>query len=62
MKKQLSIYAVLVFIFIAYNSFFQVKDERLNTLINIIYTSVLFLYIGYIAWVVLKKIGQQKKK
>ncbi len=59
MKKQLFIYAVLVLIFIAYNQFFQLEDERLNNLINILYASMLFLYIGYLAYTVLRKL---KKK
>lgn len=59
MKKQLYIYMFLVVVFIAYNQFFQVKDERLNSLINILFASFLFLYIGYLAFLVLKRL---KKK
>ncbi len=59
MKKQIVIYAILILIFLGYNFFFQVKDERANTLINITFASFLFLYIAYIAFVILKKIGKK---
>ncbi len=59
MKKQLYIYSVLVLAFIVYNQFFQVRDERMNHLINILFASFLFLYIGYLAYLVLQKL---KKK
>lgn len=41
--------------FIAYNLFFAATDDRANTLINIIYASVLFGYMAFMAFVVLKK-------
>lgn len=59
MKKQLYIYSVLVLAFIVYNQFFQVREERMNHLINILFASFLFLYIGYLAYLVLQKL---KKK
>lgn len=59
MKKQIIIYAILIVIFLSYNFFFQVKDERTNNLINIVFTSFLFLYIAYIAFVILKRIGKK---
>lgn len=59
MKKQLYIYSVLVLAFIVYNQFFQLRDERMNHLINILFASFLFLYIGYLAYLVLQKL---KKK
>lgn len=62
MKKQLYIYAVLVIIFIVYNQFFQVADERLNAVINILFASVLFLYIGYMAFVLLKRLKKMRDK
>ena len=37
MKKQLYIYLAMIVAFIVYNQFFQVPDERLNTLINILF-------------------------
>lgn len=61
MKTQLYIYAVLIAIFIAYNQFFQVEDERLNSIINILFASFLFLYIGYLAYLVLQKLKKSRK-
>lgn len=52
----------LVAVFIAYNQFFQVQDERLNSLINILFASFLFLYIGYLAFLVLKRLKKSDRK
>lgn len=60
MKKHLIIYGILVTLFIIYNAFFQVKDEVLNEILNIIFSSILFLYIAIMAWVLLKKIKKGK--
>lgn len=62
MKNQLYIYMLLILAFVGYNQFFQVEDARLNSVINILFASFLFLYIGYIAWAVLKKLRDTKKK
>lgn len=62
MKKQLYIYAVLITIFILYNQFFQVEDEKTNTIINILFASFLFLYIGYLAFLALQKIKKTSRK
>lgn len=62
MKKHLQIYAILILGFVVYNTYFQVEDERVNTAINILYSSVLFLYIGYLAYVLLKKLKKNQKK
>ena len=62
MKKQLYIYAALIVAFIIYNQFFQVEDDRLNEGINIMFASVLFLYIGYLAYLLLKRIKDTGKK
>ncbi len=62
MKKQLIIYAVLIAAFILYNQFFQVEDGRLNDIINILFASVLFLYIAYLGFLALKKIRNISKK
>ena len=62
MKKQLYIYAALIVAFIIYNQFFQVEDNRLNEGINIVFASVLFLYIGYLAYLLLKRIKDTGKK
>lgn len=61
MKKQLYIYAVLVLVFIAYNQFFQVADERMNHLINILFASFLFLYIGYLAYLLMQKLKKKEQ-
>ena len=62
MKKQLFVYLLLILAFIVYNQFFQVPDERTNNLINILFASFLFLYIGYLAFVVLKRMKNTGKK
>ncbi len=61
MKKQLYIYSVLVLAFIAYNQFFQVEDVRTNDLINILFASFLFLYIGYMAYVLIQKLKKKQQ-
>lgn len=62
MKKQLYIYGTLVVAFILYNQFFQVADQRTNEIINILFASFLFLYIGYLAYLLLKRIKDTSKK
>lgn len=62
MKKQLYIYIAVIAVFIAYNQFFAVQDEKLNTIINILFASFLFLYMGYIAWVALRRMKNASKK
>ena len=62
MKKQLYIYVAMIVAFIIYNQFFQVKDERINEGINILFASVLFLYIGYLAYLLLKRIKDTSNK
>ena len=62
MKKQLYIYAAMVIAFIVYNQFFQVEDDRLNEGINILFASILFLYIGFLAYLLLKRIKDTGKK
>ncbi|WKS95693.1 hypothetical protein [Riemerella columbina] len=56
MKKQLYIYMALILLFVGYNLFFKTDNERLNTLINILFSSLLFLYLAYLALVILKKL------
>jgi len=60
MKKHLTVYAVLIALFIIYNIFFKAEDVRTNTAINILFASVLFGYIGYMALVLIKKMGKNK--
>ncbi|MDC8101678.1 MULTISPECIES: hypothetical protein [Chryseobacterium] len=55
MKPQLIIFAILISGFIAYNFFFQSQDDRTNTIINIVFASVLFGYISFMAYALLKK-------
>ena len=59
MKRQLYNYAGIILLYILYNQFFQVKDDRINTIINILFASFLFGYIAYMAIIILKKM---KKK
>lgn len=62
MKKQLYIYMFLVVVFIVYNQFFEVQDERMHNLINILFASFLFLYIGYLAYLVLQRLKKGDRK
>ena len=62
MKKQLMIYAVLVLGYILYNQFVHLENERIHTAINILYASVLFLYIGFLAFTLLRKLKNRSNK
>lgn len=62
MKTQLYIYVAIIVLFIAYNQFFAVEDERMNTIINILFGSFIFLYMGYLAYVALQKMKKASKK
>ena len=55
MKPHLIVFAVLIAIFIAYNFFFRIEDDRMNTVVNIILASILFGYIAFMAYSLLKK-------
>ncbi|MCU7612890.1 hypothetical protein N0B16_00390 [Chryseobacterium sp. GMJ5] len=55
MKPHLIFFAILIAGFIAYNLFFQINDDKTNTVINIIYASILFGYISFMAFTLLKK-------
>ncbi len=55
MKPHLIIFAILIAGFIAYNLFFKIEDDRTNTVVNIMYASVLFAYISFMAYSLLKK-------
>lgn len=55
MKRQLYNYAGIIILYILYNQFFRVEDEKTNAIINILFASFLFGYIAYMAIVVLKK-------
>lgn len=62
MKRHLYIYGLLILIFISYNQFFRVEDERIDTIINILFASFLFLYIGFLAFTLLNKLKKSSKK
>nr|WP_315032915.1 hypothetical protein [uncultured Chryseobacterium sp.] len=55
MKPQLIIFAILIAGFIVYNFFFQSQDDKTNTVINILFASILFGYISFMAYSLLKK-------
>ncbi|WP_419868757.1 hypothetical protein [Chryseobacterium sp. CT-SW4] len=55
MKTQLIVFAILIAGFIIYNLFFRLGDDKLDTVVNIIYASVLFAYISFMAYSLLKK-------
>ncbi|MCY0970711.1 hypothetical protein [Chryseobacterium wangxinyae] len=55
MKIHLIFFAVLIAGFIAYNLFFEIDDDRTNTVVNILYASILFGYIAFMAFALLKK-------
>lgn len=55
MKPQLIIFGILVAGYIIYNLFFQIENDRINTAFNIIYASVVFAYISFMAFSLLKK-------
>ncbi|PWW27230.1 hypothetical protein DEU40_107177 [Chryseobacterium sp. AG844] len=55
MKPQLIIFAILIAGFISYNIFFQSPDDKTNTVINILFASILFGYISFMAYTLLKK-------
>ncbi|MGN7759713.1 MULTISPECIES: hypothetical protein [Chryseobacterium] len=55
MKPHLIVFAVLIAAFIAYNLFFRIEDDRMNTVVNITLASILFGYISFMAYSLLKK-------
>lgn len=55
MKRQLYNYAGIIILYVLYNQFFQVKDEKIDTIINILFASVLFGYIAYMGIILLIK-------
>ncbi|MBL1223302.1 hypothetical protein JET18_20850 [Chryseobacterium sp. L7] len=55
MKPHLIVFAVLIAAFIAYNFFFRIEDDRMNTVANIVLASILFGYIAFMAYALLKK-------
>lgn len=55
MKKYLFIYVVLIVVFIIFNLFFDLGNERLNTVVNLLLGSIIFGYISWIAIVILRR-------
>jgi len=55
MKPHLFIFGFLIAGFAVYNIFFALADDRMNTLVNIVYASILFGYISFMALTVLRK-------
>ncbi|MDR6158728.1 hypothetical protein QF023_002244 [Chryseobacterium sp. SLBN-27] len=55
MKPQLIIFGILVAGYIIYNIFFQISDDRTNTVVNILFASIIFAYISFMAFSLLKK-------
>lgn len=62
MKKHLYIYGILILIFVVYNLFFRVEDERTDAAINILATAIIFQYIAWMAFVLLKKMRNKQGK
>ncbi|HAY3551399.1 hypothetical protein BAX97_04815 [Elizabethkingia meningoseptica] len=60
MKPHLIAYTILILLYFAYNQFFRVQDPQTNDLINIVFASFLFLYIAYIAFIILKRLKDKK--
>ena len=51
MKPHLIVFGILIAGYIGYNLFFKVADD----IINIVYASIIFAYISYMAFSVLRK-------
>lgn len=62
MKKHLYIYGFLILLFVVYNLFFRVPEERTDAAINILGASIIFGYIAWMAFVLLKKMRNSKGK
>jgi len=55
MKKHLIIYALLILIYFAWNQFVKIQDEIVSESIKIFFSSILFLYMAFIAYTILRK-------
>jgi hypothetical protein len=55
MRTHIIIFGILIAGFIVFNLFLQTGNDRTDTAINIIYASVLFGYISFMAFSLLKK-------
>ncbi|SFH79215.1 hypothetical protein [Halpernia frigidisoli] len=59
MKKQLTVYGILILIYLTYNFFFKIQDDKINAAIDIIFASLIFGYISYLAFTVLKRMNKK---
>ena len=59
MKKHLIFYGLLILIFVLYNFLFKAEDPRADAAISIVLASILF---GYIAWMAFMLLRKMKKK
>lgn len=55
MKPQLIIFGILIAGFVMFNFFLQSDNDRINTAVNIVYASILFAYISFMAYSLLRK-------
>jgi len=55
MKPQLIIFGILITGFVIFNFFLQSDNDRINTAVNIVYASILFAYISFMAYSLLRK-------
>ncbi|MEA1850420.1 hypothetical protein U9K52_16010 [Chryseobacterium sp. MHB01] len=55
MKIRLIIFGVLIAGFVVFNLFLQTGNEKTDTAVNIIYASILFGYISFMAFSLIKK-------
>lgn len=60
MKHHIYFYGVLVLAYLGFNFFLHPEDDRLNTAINIVFASIIFLYISYMAFVLMKRMKKGK--
>lgn len=61
MRKHIYLYGFLILLFIAFNLFFPLQDPVMNDAANILFGSLLFLYMAWMAYLILKKIKRTRK-
>lgn len=61
MRKYIYLYGILILLFIAFNLFFPLKDPVMNDAANILFGSVLFLYMAWMAYLILKRMQKSRK-
>lgn len=57
---QISIYAIIILVYVFFNFFAKNVDSRTGTAINILITSVLFGFVSLMAFIFLKKTKNKK--